>query len=156
MIINVSKLVSAKALSYEFRLYQDDLSGFVDEYSGTIDENGILVKGSITKLSAEEFLLKFTVQGTIIYLCARCLEPTPLKSVYEYEETIKTEPGTEELDLRPYVYECLFINEPFKVLCDEACKGLCPSCGANLNHENCSCGDTLDIDPRMEALKKLL
>ena len=56
----------------------------------------------------------------------------------------------------PYVEECLFINEPFKVLCDEDCKGLCPSCGANLNQEQCSCGDDTDIDPRMEALKELL
>lgn len=156
MIINVSKLVSKEALNYEFRLYQDDLAGFVDEYSGVIDEDGILVKGSITKLSVNEFLLKFTVEGTIVYLCARCLEPTPVKSAYDYEEIVQTAPDTEFLDLRDYVYECLFINEPFKVLCDESCKGLCPSCGANLNHENCSCGEALDIDPRMEALKKLL
>ncbi len=156
MIINVSKLVSEKALDYEFRLYQDDLSGFVDEYSGVIDENGLLVKGSIQKCSAGEFHLKFMVEGSIVYLCARCLEPTPLESVYEYEDTIELEAGTESIDLRSYVYECLFINEPFKVLCDEACKGLCPSCGANLNHGNCSCGEVLDIDPRMEALKKLL
>ena len=28
---------------------------------------------------------------------------------------------------------------PLKPLCDETCKGLCPQCGANLNHETCTC-----------------
>lgn len=156
MIINVLKLLNDETLNYEFRLFQDDLKGYGDDYEGKLDENGALVKGSIKKLGATEFLIKFTLTGVIVYPCARCLTPTPVSSVFEFEDTIETDPGTETIDMVPYVEECLFINEPFKVLCDEDCKGLCPSCGANLNQEQCSCGDESDIDPRMEALKKLL
>lgn len=156
MIINSLKLVKDETLNYEFRLFQDDLKGYGDEYDGKLDKNGACVKGSIKKLNVNEFLLKFELTGVIVYPCARCLEPTPMNSDFIFEDTIETELGTEAIDLVPYVEECLFINEPFKALCDEDCKGLCPSCGANLNQKQCSCEGAADIDPRMEALKALL
>ncbi|MEG0377682.1 MAG: DUF177 domain-containing protein [Eubacterium sp.] len=156
MIINLLKLLNEETLDYEFRLFQDDLVGYEDEYLGKPDEAGVLVKGSIKKLKQNEFLIRFTLNGVIVYPCARCLDPTPVDSIFDFEDVIETDVGTETINLVPYASECLFINEPFKVLCDEECKGLCPSCGANLNHEECSCEGPSDIDPRMEALKKLL
>ena len=41
------------------------------------------------------------------------------------------------------------------VLCREDCKGLCPHCGKDLNEGPCGC-EPRQIDPRLEALKKLL
>ena len=41
-----------------------------------------------------------------------------------------------------------------KTLCSEDCKGLCPGCGVNLNHEACRCKK--QVDPRLAALAKLL
>ncbi|MFO7841307.1 MAG: DUF177 domain-containing protein, partial [Fidelibacterota bacterium] len=41
-----------------------------------------------------------------------------------------------------------------KKLCSPDCKGLCPICGANLNHMNCSC-KTENYDPRWDKLKEL-
>ena len=38
--------------------------------------------------------------------------------------------------------------------CSEECKGLCPTCGKNLNHEKCNCKK--EVDPRMAALLQLL
>jgi hypothetical protein len=43
---------------------------------------------------------------------------------------------------------------PLKPLCREECKGLCPSCGADLNKGPCSCKGKKG-DPRLAALKKL-
>ena len=40
-------------------------------------------------------------------------------------------------------------------LCRQDCKGLCPSCGCNLNESVCSCGSK-QADPRMAVLAKLL
>ncbi|MEG0377614.1 MAG: DUF177 domain-containing protein, partial [Eubacterium sp.] len=115
MIINVLKLLNKETLDYEFRLFQDDLKGYEDEYFGKPDESGVLVKGSIKKEAQNEFLMHFTVSGVIIYPCARCLDPVAEESVFEFEDVITTEIGAEIIDLVPYVYECLFINEPFKV-----------------------------------------
>ena len=43
--------------------------------------------------------------------------------------------GGEGDDIR----EDIVINFPTRLLCSEACKGLCPSCGADLNNNSCDC-----------------
>jgi uncharacterized protein len=42
-----------------------------------------------------------------------------------------------------------------QVLCDEACRGLCPHCGANLNLGPCACPAEEDESP-FAALSSLL
>jgi uncharacterized protein len=39
-----------------------------------------------------------------------------------------------------------------KPLCSEACKGLCPQCGTNLNRGSCECQNKWH-DPRFEKLR---
>ena len=41
-----------------------------------------------------------------------------------------------------------------KHLCSEDCKGLCPTCGKDLNEGPCGCGK--EVDPRLAVLAKLL
>ncbi len=36
----------------------------------------------------------------------------------------------------------VFLALPFKVLCSEDCRGICPGCGADLNEEPCACERT--------------
>jgi uncharacterized protein len=45
----------------------------------------------------------------------------------------------EEIDIDPYIFEEIMLNLPVKALCAESCKGICPSCGKNLNIEDCRC-----------------
>jgi uncharacterized protein len=61
----------------------------------------------------------------------------------------------EELNLLDLLTEQIELNLPMKPLCSDLCKGICLRCGADLNAGNCSC-TVKDIDPRFEALKKLL
>ena len=44
-----------------------------------------------------------------------------------------------EVDLRPALREQWLLEAPAFVLCRPDCKGLCPTCGANLNLGACSC-----------------
>lgn len=44
-------------------------------------------------------------------------------------------------DLTGTVEELLVVALPVKVLCSEACRGICPRCGANLNAASCRCGE---------------
>jgi uncharacterized protein len=46
------------------------------------------------------------------------------------------------IDLEPLVRDMLLTSLPLAPLCGEGCKGLCPGCGADLNHEDCACGLT--------------
>lgn len=60
----------------------------------------------------------------------------------------------ELLDLQPLVRDAILLDLPLAPLCDEACKGLCPTCGADLNEGSCSC-DPAPADPRWAALNTL-
>ncbi|UCF68895.1 MAG: DUF177 domain-containing protein [Acidobacteriota bacterium] len=45
----------------------------------------------------------------------------------------------EEVDLVALVREQIDLALPVRALCREDCRGLCPQCGADLNHEACRC-----------------
>jgi len=45
----------------------------------------------------------------------------------------------DEIDLAHEIEEQVAMEIPLKPLCDEECKGLCPSCGEDLNTGSCSC-----------------
>lgn len=47
--------------------------------------------------------------------------------------------SNEKLDLTLAVSECIMMNLSVQMLCDKKCKGLCFSCGANLNEKKCKC-----------------
>ena len=46
----------------------------------------------------------------------------------------------EEIDLREGIQEQVIMAFPIKALCRENCKGLCASCGHDLNKGDCGCG----------------
>ena len=94
--------------------------------------------------------------------CGRCCKefPVHLEFLLSYkmaeglanedeEEFLLLEDG--RLDLSDVVRSQIFTEMPFRFLCNEDCKGLCPKCGCDLNVERCSC-DTREIDPRWAAL----
>ncbi|HVA74043.1 MAG TPA: DUF177 domain-containing protein [Acidimicrobiales bacterium] len=60
----------------------------------------------------------------------------------------------EMLDLQPLVRDALLLELPLAPVCSDDCKGLCPTCGADLNDAPCSCGDA-PTDPRWAALEAL-
>jgi uncharacterized protein len=64
-------------------------------------------------------------------------------------------PGADEIDLRPALREQWLLSVPAFLLCTEDCKGLCPTCGADLNAGACSCPVQESRDPRWDALRAL-
>jgi uncharacterized protein len=58
----------------------------------------------------------------------------------------------DELDLSQEIEEQVAMEVPIKPLCGEGCKGLCCTCGADLNSESCACpADTINL--KFSALK---
>ncbi len=51
------------------------------------------------------------------------------------------------INLAPYVWEEVVFAAPSRYLCNETCRGLCPSCGANLNEEQCTCATQRREEP---------
>jgi len=56
--------------------------------------------------------------------------------------------------LEDVLREQVLLAVPIKVVCSDECKGLCPRCGRNLNHEDCTCAEPVP-DPRWGALKDI-
>jgi uncharacterized protein len=61
----------------------------------------------------------------------------------------------DRLDLGETVREQLLLGVPLKRLCREDCRGLCPTCGQNLNTARCDCPPESPGDPRLSVLGKL-
>lgn len=122
---------------------------------------------------------EYEVEGNLTFTadlaCSRCTDPYPFAS--ESGFTVRYRPLTEasglapdaevpadDLDveyteersvpLRQVAIEQIQLAFPMKPLCEDACRGLCASCGANLNRESCSC-EPAAIDPRWEGLSAL-
>jgi len=71
--------------------------------------------------------------------CSRCLNTF----AFQMDRTLKlnyhAEKANQTLDLNPDIRQEIFLEYPIKPLCGPDCKGLCPSCGKNLNEGPCSC-----------------
>ncbi|MCC6219926.1 MAG: DUF177 domain-containing protein [Deltaproteobacteria bacterium] len=59
----------------------------------------------------------------------------------------------DEFDCEPIVEELLVLALPFVVVCKDECKGLCSSCGANLNLGQCNCKTDQNTDNPFRAIK---
>lgn len=123
----------------------------------------------------ERFRVVGEVTSTLELSCSRCLEPfrVPVQTQFDLHYVPQTrnvgegelEVGEDDLatayydgetiDLEQLIREQLYLAIPMKPLCDEACQGLCPSCGKNLNAGPCDCTSEW-TDPRLAALRGLL
>jgi uncharacterized protein len=118
--------------------------------------------------------LRAAYKGQFEVLCARCVEPVPVPIDGDFDLIFRpqaadaesgeraitvdeTEIGYYEesgLLLEDVVREQVLLSLPGRTLCTPDCKGLCPSCGQNLNSAPCDC-DKTSVDPRWNALAGL-
>ena len=64
----------------------------------------------------------------------------------------------DEIDLGQLMREQFYLALPMKPLCREACQGLCPQCGTNLNSGTCDCArvDRPSAGPRLRRATGLI
>ena len=83
-------------------------------------------------------------------VCARCLDDITVtiavKDLCFHFEKVRDL----EVDLTDDVREELLLAFPSCFYCSPDCKGICPMCGANLNHASCAC-DTREAEPEPDA-----
>lgn len=89
--------------------------------------------------------------------CSRCLN--------KYNEFIETRIDVEldyreleknGVDIQQEILSTVLLVMPMKPLCKPSCRGLCISCGCNLNTERCKCSEKIKVDTRLEKLSELL
>lgn len=169
MRIELDKLEDGKGrFAQEYRPEELDL---IDE---RITLNGpVNVAGSVRR-SGAEVVVNGRLSSRVSVECDRCLKAVelPISAEFrldyitgkDYESSPSAELTTDDLDVSVFDGETIDVDElvkeqillavPDRTLCREDCKGICSTCGADLNDGACNC-EQIEIDPRWEALKKL-
>ncbi len=75
-------------------------------------------------------------------------------ALMDSDTRITMENNAPMLNVASLCWEEFMLALPMRPLCQEACKGLCPTCGVNLNENSCSCTQD-EGDPRLAALRAL-
>ncbi len=122
---------------------------FVDlKYSSDLNMVGVVEKGPDT------VSFHGTLTSDVCHICGRCLKQVEdhLRQPFELFYEIKDKEDIETVnDLR----EALILDHPIRYVCKEECRGLCPTCGINLNESRCHCEKVAASQP-FSSLKNML
>ena len=168
MILDLSQFESFPArLSVEAdpEKIEIDYEGVVRLISARLDLN--------IQNSGEEFFCQGEANASIRLTCARCLKEFDreldnsinfIVCSKQWHDDCRGEEDNEEYvffkgsdlqaDVSELMRQAVIMSISLKPLCSEDCKGLCPSCGINLNEKSCQC-EKGKVDTRWEALKKI-
>jgi uncharacterized protein len=146
---------------YHFDIAAAEL-GLGKEYADAVSVDATLDR------TANEFLLTARIKAASTVVCDRCVTPfmqtlsPSYQMYYVWNDTDATRfdssevqvipSGLSVIDLTEDVRQTVLLAVPFKILCRDDCKGLCPHCGKNLNEGSCTCTD-VTIDSRWDRLR---
>lgn len=127
----------------------------------------------LIKLKDEITALVSNADVKVNFLCSRCLKPFKLNIHIDAAERsylskkpsklddladfyfIDTKAFT--VDLTDMIRQEIILHFPFNLVCSNSCRGLCSSCGTDLNKKSCKCKqDDSDTHQPFKNLKNLL
>lgn len=129
---------------------------------------------SLKRKGMDRVLLTGEIQTEITFDCDRCTENfnKKLESNFTLDLEYATDAAQQaaEHECSPVEMDVIYLNEPVidifeilrqqvflvlseKHLCSDSCKGLCSSCGTNLNFATCDCKKELKSSP-FDILRK--
>jgi uncharacterized protein len=161
MRVNVSDIVKTEGAGVDVH-FCDDLPELREidtsvEFIPSFEFTGRIVNlGGLLKLSGE-LHFKFSAN------CLRCLSRVESAMDIEVNESFVEDLKSDDddaytfegnvVDIDKPLMDNIILALPMKIICREDCKGLCGTCGTNLNLKNCNCDESKIVDPRMEKLK---
>jgi len=93
------------------------------------------------KCIGSQILVEGKVDSIKDVRCSRCLETSQVNETFtcalSYDEKTLGAFLTIDDDVREEILLCW----PMKPLCKDTCQGICPQCGVNRNHNQCSCAN---------------
>ena len=88
-----------------------------------------------------EFTGPLTSAFTIFYTKSDDAQPEDEVELGE-EDLVSVTYNGDEIDFTGEIAEQILLGLPYKPLCSDDCKGLCFTCGADLNSSACRCNET--------------
>ncbi|MGL5439064.1 MAG: YceD family protein [Filifactoraceae bacterium] len=127
-----------------------------------------VVKGKILNVN-EELIFTGELYSKVEVPCDICSEMVEIPVETDFEVHLVNNPESFIMEYDTYIYtaDSVDITDliaievleeiPMRVVCREYCKGLCPTCGINLNIGSCNCiEDEKVIDIRLQKLNDLI
>ncbi len=120
------------------------------------------------QFAGADVVVRGSIEGAVEQECRRCLTAIEVDVADDfavlYTEQLGDEEGDAELyplpvratklELGEMVREQFLLAVPPFSLCRDACRGLCPQCGTDLNERECEC-ETEEADERWAPLRNL-
>ena len=79
--------------------------------------------------------MEVDLHAKITQLCRRCLAPVAVVDIVSEPFELQIPPGSDQVDVLPVALQLVQTVHDPHVLCSRSCRGLCPTCGANLNED---------------------
>jgi len=134
MKIQLKEFKGKSGLSLQEEISSEDLD--LDIGMMTFPES-LQLKAEALKAEGE-LTVQVHVEGACTYTCSLCLEE--FNNLFEKDFTLHYDiKGLDSVTIDPDVREEIITEHPIRILCRPSCRGLCRSCGANLNEEECDC-----------------
>jgi uncharacterized protein len=150
--------------------------GVVDLGSENIRQIGNLDWSASAERAGAEIRISGKLDTTVELACSRCLDPARFhvskpfdlffrerdEAMFDEDEEVELHEndtrtafftGT-KLAIADILREQILLAVPMKALCKIDCKGLCPTCGTNLNSGSCGCPPE-DFTPHMDTLLEI-
>lgn len=164
MLLFDIRSVEAKAAQVDAELPADDP---IWQQGDPVPAKSLRVTGRLSSAGGGRLYWHGTVAGDVTMPCRRCLADATIH-VQDESHVIFAEAGSEEaedpdvyvldersnqLDLGPVVREQWLLNVPSYAVCRDGCKGICSTCGKDLNEGPCDCPE--ERDARWDSLRKV-
>jgi uncharacterized protein len=164
MLLNLASIISTSGGVVPFS-FSMDLSQM--EFGSTFPvTEPVSIVGQVRN-EAGVLLLTASMDTLLHCVCDRCATPFTREFHQEVSAVLVTELCHEKneddwtflltgdcADLDDIMTTAFVLNMDSKMLCSPDCKGLCASCGKNLNEGPCDCKK--ELDPRLAVLAQLL
>lgn len=99
---------------------------------------GPVVVSAFFQTHDDDLVVAVEAEGVLAPVCARCLRrfQQPYQGVFQLGIEIHRR---KTIDVTDDIRQEIVLSYPMSWLCHQDCRGLCPSCGSNLNEGPCAC-----------------
>ncbi|MBI3565288.1 MAG: DUF177 domain-containing protein [Elusimicrobia bacterium] len=105
----------------------------------------VVVEGTIRAVE-DDAVFEGSARGSWKFECTRCLTPVEGTWAEACDQTAPLASGS--MDLTEEVRQSIGLAQPMKMFCKPDCKGLCPTCRADLNRKDCGHPPPVAEEPR--------
>ena len=164
MALDVGNALKNPGQVYPFRV--DVELPEMDFLGDPIRFDAVAVEGEYFCTGDNRISLRADAEATLRSRCSRCLDPVQVPLRAEIDALYDREPDPEDPDLYSFeahtlqledaVKDALLLAMPLQIFCKPDCRGLCPTCGANLNHHTCTCQEGNVVTGPFSALKNIV